>query len=78
MGVARNKTPGAQLHMMVNMPVKLNDSYTFDIMHYTKLHAECIILKCIRGHNSSSNGHGQKQNPRCTTTHDGQHTCKVL
>jgi hypothetical protein len=31
MGMARNKTPGAQLHMMVKIPVKFNDcgSHTF-------------------------------------------------
>jgi len=27
LGVARNKTPGATLHMMVNMPVKVQSHY---------------------------------------------------
>jgi hypothetical protein len=34
MGAARNKTLGAQLHMMVNIPVKFHDcdSHTFCVM----------------------------------------------
>jgi hypothetical protein len=35
MGMARNKTLGAQLHMMFNMPVKYYDCgcYTFGLTH---------------------------------------------
>ncbi len=61
-GVAQNRIPGAQLHMMVNMPVKFPDcdSYTFGLTCDTRLHAECIILKCTRGNNSGLNRRGPK------------------
>jgi hypothetical protein len=72
----RKQNPGAQLHMMANIPVKFHvfDSYSCGLTCDTRFHAKCITLiqKCIRGHNS-----GPKQNPRCTTTHDGKRTCKV-
>jgi hypothetical protein len=67
----------AQLHIMVNSPAKFYDcvSFTCRVMCDTKLHAECIILKHIIGFNSGLIRHGQKENSRCTTTHDGKHTC---
>ena len=37
----------------------------------TKLHGICILMTYIRGHNSGSIRHGQKQNSRRTNTHDG-------
>jgi hypothetical protein len=64
MDKARNKTPAAQRHMMVNMPVKFHYCDN-GVMNNTRLHAECMILKWIRGHNSGLNGRGQKQKPRC-------------
>jgi hypothetical protein len=41
----------------------MTDSYTFGLTFDTRLHAECVILKCIRGHNYGLNKRGQKQNP---------------
>ena len=37
---AKHETPGAQLHMLVNIPVKFNESgsYTFGDMPHTRLH----------------------------------------
>jgi hypothetical protein len=68
------------VNMMVNRPVKFfaSDSYTFGLACDTRLHAECIILKCIRGYNSGLIGRSQKQNSRYTTASDGYFFYKIL
>jgi hypothetical protein len=77
MKMAQCKILDAQLYMYI--PVQFHDcgSNTFRVKFDTRLHPECIILTFIEDHNSNFKGNGKKQNPRYTTTHDGQHICIV-